>query len=277
MKIDLHTHSRNSDGSDTPTELIEAAIKAGLDLVALTDHDTIAGWDEAAEAASMCKIKFVRGVEFSTSNEGHGQHLLGYDLDPDHEAVAEILSKGAESREGRVDKIFKVLEELKMPVDSEYVKELAGGIPSRKHFAKAMHEAKHVKSEDEAFALYLNEGGPAYIKRYRPTIEETIRAIDDAGGASVIAHPHDGKRGPVVNEGRFAELKEVGLRGIEVDHQQHSPKVRDALRAIAKNLDLTATGASDYHGDRKIDHDLGCNTTAVAALEELLQKSVDEI
>lgn len=271
MRIDLHTHTLHSDGSDTPTELVERAAGVGLDVVALTDHDTVAGWDEAVEAGERCGVTVVLGVEFSTSNEGRGQHLLGYNFAPDHPEIAEILERGAESREGRVPAVLDRLEELGLAVDRDFVHAIAGGIPSRKHVAAALVRTGHVSDDDEAFARYLNEGGPAYVERYRPTIEKAIAAINAAGGVAVIAHPRDGKRGPGVSAARFAALRDAGLAGIEVDHQQHPPHVRKELRAIAADLGLAATGASDYHGTRKTDHDLGCNLTNVDVARSLLE------
>lgn len=275
MRIDLHTHSIRSDGSDTPSELVERAAVAGLDVVALTDHDTVAGWGEALDAGERLGIKVVRGIEFSTTDDGRGRHLLGYNVDQSHPAIAEILSRGARSREDRVSDLFARLDHLGLSVDREYVTSLAGGIPSRKHVAAGLVMAGHVASDDEAFERFLNEGGPAYIQRYRPTIEDAITAIRDAGGASVIAHPRDGKRGAGVSEDRFAALGAVGLDGIEVDHQQHATEVRDELRGIAANLGLAATGSSDYHGTRKTHHDLGCNLTDVEVAQRLLGPSFD--
>jgi predicted metal-dependent phosphoesterase TrpH len=274
MRIDLHTHSIRSDGSDTPTELVGRAVQAGLDVVALTDHDTVAGWVEAAEAGERSGVRVVLGIEFSTTNEDRGQHLLGYNLDPAHPAIEDILTRGATSREGRVDALFARLDELGVSVDREYVTSLAGGIPSRKHVAAGLVKAGHVRSDDEAFAELLNEGGSAYVQRYRPTIEDAIAAIRDAGGASVIAHPRDGKRGPGVTEERFAQLGACGLNGIEVYHQQHDAGVREELRSIANSLGLAATGSSDYHGTRKTGHDLGCNLTDVLVAEALLGSSI---
>ena len=272
MRIDLHTHSLHSDGSDTPTQLIEKAKAAGLDVVALTDHDTTAGWAEALEAGERCGVRVVLGVEFSTTNEGRGQHLLGYGFNPEHEAVAEILAKAATSRADRAEALFAKMRELDKPVDRDFVVSLAGGIPSRKHVAAGLVKARHFKSDDQAFQELLNEDKKGYVERYRPSVEEAIAAIAAAGGVSVIAHPRDGKRGPGVSDERLKELADMGLNGVEVDHQAHSPEVREALRGVTAQLGLVATGASDHHGDRKVDHDLGCNLTSVAAAKQLLGK-----
>lgn len=275
MRIDLHTHSVLSDGSDTPTELVEKAAAAGLNVVALTDHDIVAGWDEAIEAAERFKITVVRGTEFSTTNEDRGQHLLGYNFDPNHPAIAEILRRGATSRADRAAALLDCLDDLGLKVDRDFVDSLAGGIPGRKHMAAGMVKAGYVETDDQAFAEWLNEGRPAYVQRYRPTIEDAIAAIRDAGGVSVIAHPRDERRGPGVSEARFAELAAVGLDGIEVDHRQHEPEVRAELRQIAAGLGLAVTGSSDYHGSRKTDHDLGCNLTDVTVAQRLLGANLD--
>ncbi len=270
MRIDLHTHSRLSDGTDTPAQLVEQAAAAGLDVVALTDHDTVAGWEKAIDAGVRLGIKVVCGTEFSTTNEGRGQHLLGYNFDPNHPAIAEILRRGASSRKDRALALFDRLDSLRLPVDREYITSLAGGIPSRKHVAAGMVKEGYVATEDQAFAEWLNEGRPAYVQRYRPTIEDAIAAIRDAGGVSVIAHPRDERRGPGVTGARFAELAAVGLDGIEVDHRQHEPEARAELRQIAADLGLAVTGSSDYHGRIKTDHDLGCNLTDQEVAQSLL-------
>ena len=275
MRIDLHTHSLHSDGSDTPTELVRKAAEAGLDVVALTDHDTVAGWDEAVEAGERFEIQVVRGVEFSVTSESRGAHLLGYGFDPKHSAIAEILKRSASSRTDRAEALFDKLEELGKRVDRKYVEGLAGGIVSRKHAAAGLVKAKHFKDEDAAFRELLNEGKDGYVERYRAVIDETIRAIAAAGGVSVIAHPRDVRRGPGVSDERLAELKGVGLTGVEVDHQAHAPDVRKALRGIARDLSLVITGSSDYHGTRKVDHDLGCNLTSFDAAYALLGSRLD--
>lgn len=276
MRIDLHTHSVLSDGTDTPTELVEKVAAANLDVVALTDHDTVAGWDEAIAAGRRLGVTVVRGAEFSTTNDGRGQHLLGYNFDPSRPAIAEILRRGGPSRQVRVEALFDRLASLGLPVEREYVHSLTNGIPSRKHVAAGMVKAGHVATDDEAFERYLNEGCDAYVQRYRPTIEKAIAAIRDAGGVSVIAHPRDDRGGPRITEARFAELAVTGLDGIEVDHQKHDDlDVRAELRSIAKKLGLAATGSSDYHGANKINHDLGCNLTDVEVAQSLLGPDFD--
>lgn len=275
MRIDLHTHSRLSDGTDTPAQLVEQAAAAGLDVVALTDHDTVAGWDEAIEAAERFKITIVRGTEFSTTNKGRGQHLLGYNFKSDHPAIVAILSRAATSRKDRAAKLFERLDRLGVGVNRRYVEELAGEIPNRMHMAAGMVEAGHVDTVKQAFEKWLNPARPAYVQRYRPTIEDAIVAIRDAGGVSVIAHPCDDRGEHPITETRFAELAEAGLDGIEVDHQKHDLQARAKLRSIAKNLGLAVTGSSDYHGTNKINHDLGCNGTDVEVAQSILGPNFD--
>lgn len=272
LRIDLHTHSLCSDGSDTPTELIEKAARAGLDVVALTDHDTVSGWEESAMAAGRVGVSLVRGAEFSTEFDGHGQHLLGYEFDPDHSAVAEILRQSSTAREDRFDGLVARLEELGAPIDRAYAVDLAGGIPSRSHVAHAMVAAGHVRDLDQAFSAYLNEGAAAYVPRYRPTTPDAITAIRDAGGVAVLAHPRDAKRGTAaVTDEQIADLQRAGLAGLEVDHESHSSEVREELRALAAELGLHATGSSDYHGTRKTGHGLGCNLTRPSVAKTMLQ------
>lgn len=275
MRIDLHTHSRLSDGTDTPAQLVEQAAAAGLDVVALTDHDTVAGWDDAIAAGRRLGVTVVRGAEFSTTNDGRGQHLLGYNFDRYHPAIAAILQRAAGSRKDRAAALFDRLDELGVGVDRKYVEDLASETPSRKHMAAGMVKAKHVTTDDEAFEKWLNPGRPAYVQRYRPTIEDAIVAIRDAGGVSVIAHPCDDRGEHPITETRFAELAAFGLNGIEVDHQKHDLQARAKLRSIAKNLALAVTGSSDYHGTNKIDHDLGCNLTDVEVAQNLLGANFD--
>jgi predicted metal-dependent phosphoesterase TrpH len=276
--IDLHTHSLRSDGSDTPREVIEHAREAGLDVVALTDHDTTSGWSEAQHAADNCSITLMKGIELSTRNNGKSQHLLGYGFDPGHEAIADMLNKAATSREGRVQQLFDTLATLGVRVEHDDVWSdvETHGLPGRKHFAAALVMAGHVPDDAAAFTRYLAEGGPAYIQRWAPTIEDAIQALRAAGGVAVIAHPW--ARGSVITEERFAELTDAGLNGIEIDHVEHeAPEERARLRGIARRLGLVATGSSDYHGTKKQRNDLGCEVTDPNEAEALFRiSSVDD-
>lgn len=272
MRIDLHTHSNRSDGTDNPETLIARAAQAGLDVVALTDHDTTAGWAEAQVAADHHGVRLVRGMEISTRNQGSGQHLLAYGFDAAHPSVVTMLERGVESRNGRIPALLTKLRALGIDLDESDVRARAGldqgGTIGRPHVAAALVAGNHVPDQQAAFDEYLSPAGKAYVERYAPTIEEAMLAIALAGGVTVIAHPR-GRRGSVSDE-RFAELAALGLAGIEVDHQEHDAATRVDLRRIAGELGVAVTGSSDYHGTRKVDHDLGCNTTAPDQFERLL-------
>ncbi len=270
MRIDLHTHSVVSDGTDAPAALIRAAKAAGLDVVALTDHDTAAGWPEAQEAADEVGITLVPGMEISTRLGSAGAHLLGYFLDPTHPALALALEKILDGRNGRVPAICAQLQALGLDVTEEAVRRRAGAAAAtgRPHVADVMVEAGIVASRDEAFATYLNPGRPGYVKRYACPLEEAIGLVTQSGGVPVLAHPW-GRSPGSVTEDTLARLAGIGLRGLEVDHQEHSPQARETLRGIARDLDLVVTGSSDHHGTGKFNHDLGCNTTDPSEYERI--------
>jgi hypothetical protein len=271
VRIDLHTHSRVSDGTQTPTELVVAARAAGLVVVALTDHDTAAGWDEAADAALAAGITLVRGMEISTRHRGQGVHLLAYLPDPEHPALRAELERIVDGRGSRAPAMLAALHALGIELTLDDI--ATDGVPGRPHVADALVRAGVVASRDEAFARYLDEGRPAYVDRYAAPLTGTIEAVTAAGGVSVVAHPWGRGRRAALPPEELAALARLGLAGVEVDHQDHDPGVREELRALARDLDLVATGSSDHHGLGKTDHDLGCHTTAVEEYERLLDRA----
>jgi len=264
VRIDLHTHSDRSDGTTTPTELVNHAGKRGIDVLAITDHDTTEGWAEAAEAAEREGLTLVRGIEVSCKLEGSAVHLLAYLPDPTYEPLAAELGRILEGRNARLPATLAKLRHLGIEIEEDDVRRVAGDAAAmgRPHVADALVEKGVVQDRSEAFDTYLGSRGPAYVKRYAAPLEEMVRMVAAAGGVSVVAHPW-GRRytHQALDEARFAALQDEGLAGIEVDHQDHDERERETLRAIARNLDLVVTGSSDYHGDGKVDHDLGCNTT----------------
>lgn len=272
MRIDLHTHSRVSDGTETPTELVHAAARAGLDVVALTDHDTAASWPEAVTAAAEAGITLVRGMEISTRHEGDGVHLLAYLPDPSYPPLAAQLESILAGRTARVPAMLEKLRALGIDIDQADVLAAAPGTSAtgRPHVADALVAKGVVADRGEAFRSYLNPGRPAYVDRYAASTVEAVRNVVGAGGVPVIAHPwgRNGRRRPDVDS--LAGLVAEGLVGLEVDHQDHDAATRARLRAIAAELDLVVTGSSDYHGLGKLDHDLGCNTTDPAQYDRLL-------
>lgn len=248
MRIDLHAHSSVSDGTDTPTELVESAVRSGLDVVAIADHDTTAGWDEATRAAELHGIRLVRGIEISTKHRGVTVHLLAYEPDRHHPPLVEALERARSSREDRVDGVLARLADLGLGVDKSEVLRIAGGAAVGKpHVARALVEAGDLGSTAEAYDNLLEEGGRAYVARYTHALADAIRLVTEAGGAAV-AHPWARKSRDVLDEAELRALVPHGLAGIEVEHPDHDEAARAALGKFAVDLELVATGASDYHG-----------------------------
>ncbi len=266
VRIDLHTHSRVSDGSDAPRELVRNAEAAGLDVVALTDHDTAAGWPEAVEAAREVGIELVRGMEISATyggGSGHSVHLLAYLPDPAYPPLAEELGRILEGRSDRLPRMIEKLNQLGVPITVQDVVAVSGDAAAsgRPHVADALVRLGVVADRTEAFDRFLGWGRPAYLSRYAAELVPMIRTVAAAGGVTVIAHPWGRTGVERPDEAELAGWQEAGLCGIEVDHQDHDAAARAKLRAIAANLGLVATGSSDYHGTGKVGHPLGANTT----------------
>ena len=273
MIIDLHTHSNRSDGTDTPTELVENAKKAGLDVVALTDHDTTVGWGEAHEAADRVGIRLVKGIEVSTAIDHRSVHLLGYDIDPRDVPLVEELRRVLDGRNGRVPKIVAAFARIGIDITEEEILAKSGdaGSTGRPHVADVLIDKGVVKDRSEAFDLYLQPGMPGYVGRYSVPTAEAVRLVKAAGGKAVLAHPWSRGSDKVLTPDRIAELVDAGLDGIEVDHPDHDEEQRESLRKIAASHDLIVTGSSDYHGSGKSDaFRLGANTTSPEELEKLL-------
>ncbi|GAA3375211.1 PHP domain-containing protein [Streptomyces sannanensis] len=252
MRIDLHTHSTASDGTDTPAELVLNAAAAGLDVMALTDHDTVGGHAEAI-AALPEGLTLVTGAELSCRLDGVSLHMLAYLFDPAEPELARERELVRDDRVPRARGMVAKLQELGVPVTWEQVARIAGdGSVGRPHVASALVELGVVESVSDAFTPdWLADGGRAYIQKHELDPFEAIRLVKAAGGVTVFAHPRAVKRGEVVPEDAIARLAEAGLDGIEVDHMDHDAATRDRLRGTAADLGLLATGSSDYHGSRK--------------------------
>ena len=272
MRIDLHTHSDRSDGTLTPTELVRHAADVGVDVLAITDHDCVAGWDEAERAALEAKVTLVRGIEISCRYAGQGVHLLAYLPDPTYEPLAEELQRVLDGRNSRLPSILEQLRDLGIEIDISDVRRVAGeaAATGRPHVADALIDLGVVDDRDQAFAKYLKPGRPAYVDRYAADLSAMIASVGEAGGVTVMAHPWGRHDPSALSLSGFAELKAIGLAGIEVDHQDHSQDTRDRLRRIANELDLVVTGSSDFHGAGKVGHELACNTTAPEQYERLM-------
>ena len=278
MRIDLHTHSAVSDGTDTPAELVEKARAVGLDVVALTDHDTFDGLDEAAAAGERVGIQVVRGMELSCSRHGSSVHVLAYGADPASTGLAAEMALVRDGRLGRLAGVLAKLAALGVPVSEAEVMAQVGTSPSigRPHIADALIEAGHVRDRQEAFDRFLADGGPAHVHRYTIEVERGIDLVHEAGGVAVIAHPWGRGRERLLPASAIQALaRDHGLDGIEVDHQDHDADIRRRLHTLADSLGLLPTGSSDYHGTGKLDHDLGCNTTDPEVFDEIQRRLAD--
>ena len=272
VTIDLHTHSNKSDGTDTPLDLIAGAAKAGLKVIALTDHDSTEGWREAEKAAKRSDVHLVRGIEISTRCDGKSIHLLGYEFDPTNTALLAELDKVLDGRNSRLPATLEKLRGLGIDIDAKDVRRHSTNAAAlgRPHVADALVDLGVVANRDEAFERYLTPGKPAYVDRYAADLERAIGLIKDAGGMTVLAHPWSRGSKRILTASRIDSLKDVGLDGLEVDHNDHDAEARAGLAEIARDLDLVHTGSSDYHGTGKIGFDLGCNTTSREQLDRLL-------
>ncbi|MEU3395356.1 putative metal-dependent phosphoesterase TrpH [Streptomyces filamentosus] len=252
MRIDLHSHSTASDGTDTPAELVRNAAAAGLDVVALTDHDTTRGHAEAIAAAPE-GLTVVPGAELSCRLDGIGLHMLAYLFDPEEPALLAERELVRDDRVPRARAMVDKLRQLGVPVTWEQVARIAGdGSVGRPHVAEALVELGVVPDVSGAFtAEWIADGGRAHVEKHELDPVDAVRLVKAAGGVTVFAHPAAVKRGEVVPESAIAALAEAGLDGIEVDHMDHDEPTRARLRGLAKELGLLVTGSSDYHGSRK--------------------------
>ena len=271
MRIDLHTHSTASDGTGAPAQVVAEAAAAGLDVVALTDHDTTAGWAEAEAAARDHGIALVRGTEVSARAHGISIHLLSYLQDPEHPALAAELERTRHARLHRAEAIVELLA-ADVPITWQDVLDHSADavVVGRPHIADALVARGVVPDRDAAFTHLLRADGPYHVPHYAPAAATAVRAIRAAGGVPVFAHPGADARGRVVPDAVFDELAAAGLAGVEVHHRDHSPAQRARLLGIADRLGLLVTGSSDYHGDGKANR-LGENLTephVLAAIEE---------
>lgn len=267
--IDLHTHTTASDGTDTPVELVAVAVAAGVDVLAVTDHDTTAGWAPAL-AARPDQLTVVCGAEFSCeywTPEGRriGLHLLGYLFDPDDDPLRRAREQLRVSRRDRGRRMVENMVADGVPITWARVSELAAGGPvGRPHIGRVLVESGVVPDVDAAFRDLLSSRRPYYVRKHDLDVFAAIELIRAAGGLPVFAHPLARRRGPVVDEDVIARMAAAGLVGLEVDHPDHDDNDRAEAAALARDLDLVHTGSSDFHGANKPTRIAACTTTAHA-------------
>ena len=270
MRVDLHVHSNNSDGAFPPEEVVTIARDAGLDGIALTDHDSTAGYEIARKAGESAGLRVIPGSEISAVYEGGSVHILGYFLDTTHPKLVSELGAIRDDREWRAKGMIEKLNALGVPVTFEQVRAIAKGESIvRPHVAQAMVDLGVIQSTVDAFTPdWILEGGRAYVEKKALTPEAAVTLIGEAGGVAVIAHPVWHPKEPDRQHAFIERLALLGMAGIEVDHPDHDPPTRERFRALANRLGLVATGSSDYHGN---DHGgrIGENTTAPEVLDEL--------
>lgn len=271
MQIDLHTHSTFSDGTRTPDELMADAVRAGLDVIALTDHDTVDGWDAAVEAARTAGVGLVRGIEITCRRDEDSVHLLAYLPSPHDPALMGELAKARESRLTRMDRMVERLAADDIPVTMEQVRShwREGATLGRPHLADALVAAGLVETRREAFDRYLSNDSPYYVAHYAPDPVRAVELVVAAGGVAVIAHPFTTLQHRPVSRDLIADLASAGMLGVEVDHRDHDDAARHELRGIAAELGLVVTGSSDYHGAGK-DNLIGENRTDPEAFEAIV-------
>jgi predicted metal-dependent phosphoesterase TrpH len=253
--VDLHCHSTASDGGLTPAELVARAANQGIEVLALTDHDTTEGIPAALLEAQRWGITLVPGVEISTISGREEIHLLGYFIDPGHEELQALLTITREARWERAQEMLARLAKLGMPVEWERVVEISGGGGSigRPHVAASLLEAGHVSSYDEAFDLWIGRDRPAYVERYKLAPEEAIQLVGKSGGLTVLAHPYvynrRGERKASLNLKQWLpRLRAAGLEGLEVYYPNYPRRASRQLLALAIKHGLLITGGSDFHG-----------------------------
>ncbi len=258
--VDLHTHTTASDGSLEPGQVVEAAARAGLRAVAITDHDTVAGLDQALAAGRGLELEVVPGVEISVEREGSraGMHILGLYLDHRHPEILCALERLQRARARRNPRIARRLRELGLPVSMEQVRDLAGGGQvGRPHFAQVLVRMGAVADRGEAFARYLGAQAPAYVPKFRFSPAEALAFLRRSGAVPVLAHPGLLRLRPRALEALLGRLREQGLEGVEAYYSEHDAATRRLLVSLAARLGLVVSGGSDFHGHNKPDIALG--------------------
>lgn len=245
-KIDLHSHSRASDGEYAAEEVAARAHAAGLAVWALCDHDTVAGLPAASAAAGRLGLRFVPGIELSAFLDRKEVHVLGHFVDPAHPTLTAFEDKLAEHRRFRMAEIVKRLAQLNVRVTADEIERWSGGKTiGRPHVARAILERGYVASIREAFDRFLGEGQPAYVPRFRLEVADAVALVRGAGGTATIAHPAISR----LDRREVERARDAGVVGLEVHHADHDPGTRERLLRIAEDLGMVPTAGSDFHGE----------------------------
>jgi predicted metal-dependent phosphoesterase TrpH len=251
--IDLHSHTDQSDGTFTAAELVAEAVRIGLRALAITDHDTMSGYDLAVPVAAAAGLRLVCGIELSTKYQGVSIHLLGYF--PVHPPTAEFrewLSFLMESRRDRNRRLIDKLNSLGIPITLAEVEAYGKTLTARPHFARVLIDKGYARDMQDAFDKYLDEGARGYVQRHDIPIKEAIERIRAAGGVSSLAHPVRVARNHWDTLNRYVEeLAGMGLQAVEVYHSDHSPENVSYYKSLAQKFHLGVTGGSDFHGANK--------------------------
>ncbi|MFW8601683.1 PHP domain-containing protein [Desulfobacterota bacterium M19] len=256
-KIDLHCHSCFSDGLLSPTQLVNRARGRGLNFLALTDHDTMAGIPEARDAAHRCGLQFIPGLELSANHNGIDIHVLGYNMRPGNKALQAGLENIQRARERRNKAVLDKLQALGYELELTDLKLNVRGQLGRPHIARLLADRKIAASEDDAFRRFLRKGAAAYVKRDILTAEEAVAMIKKAGGLAFMAHPGIAGLSEAVLSRLLTELMDFGLSGVEVYHPSNSPKNIRFLLDFCEHRNLLVSGGSDFHGRERDRADLG--------------------
>ena len=270
--IDLHTHSSVSDGTETPTQLVRAAVAAGLSAVALTDHDSTAGWQEAITAAAGTGLTIIPGMELSTNYGPASVHVLAYLFDPNN---GEVVAETARIRDGRLHRAERIVERIAADYDLTWDDVLAeasdGTTLGRPHIADALVRKGHVPNRSAAFESILHWRGGYYEKYYAPSPLEGVKMIVGAGGVPVLAHPATHGKYRAMSDSVIKELADAGLFGLEVGHRDNTADGKKWLLKLAGKFGLEITGSSDYHGEGKPNR-LAENSTSPEVLAKLIER-----
>lgn len=257
--IDLHTHTTESDGTDSPAELVALAVQVGLEALAITDHDTMAGYEKALEPARSAGLDLLCGIELSTRFRGRTVHLLGYF--PHGAPAAPFREWLRELQQSRVDRNRRMadrLQSLGIPVTLEEVERKGKSMAGRPHFARVLMEKGYVSSIQQAFTEYLDESAKGYVERQEADFAGAVALIEESGGVASIAHPIRLQRNATEPlRDTIAGMQAAGLRALEAYHSDHSASDVRCYETLAREFGLGLTGGSDYHGQNKPNIRLG--------------------